>query len=204
VSSTATTVSSARRTTGTTAAIAASTLIILLASTVLFVRVIVEVVVVAPGIAREVVPPIALLLAVSAAVCLVLWRWSKRQRIEPPSHGNPTQMRAALVFGAVYALVLVAVAAARHYLGERGVYVAAAISGLTDLDAITLSSARLGERGVLATGTVWRAIVIALLSNLAFKTCVVLFLAGPPLARRVAILFSIPAAAAVALLLLLR
>jgi uncharacterized membrane protein (DUF4010 family) len=200
VSSTATTVSAARGTSGSAASVAAGTLIILLASTVVFVRVLVEVFAVAPRIAGAVAPPIAILFLTSVALCLVPWRHSKRERTESPALSNPTALRPALVFGALYAVVLVGVEAARHQLGAGGVYAAAALSGLTDMDAITLSSARLGARGALPTEVVWRSIVIAALSNLAFKAGAVAFLGGPALGRRVAALFAVVMLVGLALL----
>mgnify|MGYP000653397018 CR=1 FL=1 len=49
---------------------------------------------------------------------------------------------------------LLAVAAAREHLGEGGLYAVAAVSGLTDVDAITLSSAQLVRAGQLEKGDI--------------------------------------------------
>ena len=196
ISSTATTLSYARRTVSHPGQVTASTVVILLASTVVYVRVLVEVFAVAPRLFAPVAPPIAILLGVAILTCLALLRGARRVPLEAPEHGNPTELRPALLFGGLYALVLFAVEAARHLLGERGVFVAAGISGLTDMDAITLSLSRLGARGDLPEHTVWRAIVIALASNLIFKTALVAFLGGWTLGRRVGSLFGIQLAAA--------
>jgi uncharacterized membrane protein (DUF4010 family) len=61
--------------------------------------------------------------------------------------GNPAELVSALVFGGLYALVLLGAAAAQDYFGTRGLYSVAVISGLHDLDAITLSTARFMEQG---------------------------------------------------------
>jgi uncharacterized membrane protein (DUF4010 family) len=106
------------------------------------------------------------------------------------------------VFGALYGLVVLAVAAGKHWLGDRGIYVVAAVSGLTDMDAITLSTSRMAASGALATETTWRAIVIATIANLACKAGIVALLGGPALFRRIAVLFGIQASAGIALLLL--
>jgi uncharacterized membrane protein (DUF4010 family) len=200
VSSTATTVSFARRAAGARGPIAASAIVILLASTVVYVRVLIEVFVAAPSRAAAIAPPIAILLAAAIVLCFVQWRRTRREPIELPESRNPTELRAALMFGAMYGLVVLGVAAARHVLGDRGVYVAAGISGLTDMDAITLSTSRLADRGGLAPGIVWRAIVIAVLANLVFKGGTVWMLGGAALGRRIALLFAIQAAVGVALL----
>ena len=56
---------------------------------------------------------------------------------------NPTQLTSAVVFGVMYAGVLLALAVAKHYWNGRGLYAVAFLSGLTEMDAITLSTARL-------------------------------------------------------------
>ena len=47
------------------------------------------------------------------------------------------------------------------YFGDAGLYGVAAISGLTDVDAITLSVANLADAGRVETGAAWRAILLA-------------------------------------------
>ena len=53
--------------------------------------------------------------------------------------------------------------------GTRGLYLVSVVSGLTDVDAITLSVARLAGSGQIEAALGWRLIVVALLSNLVFK-----------------------------------
>ena len=73
--------------------------------------------------------------------------------------------------------------------GSRGLYVVALVSGLTDVDAITLSSLRLFNIGQLNEQQTVTAISIAILSNLAFKFGMVAFIGGWQLAKHVAIGF---------------
>ena len=63
------------------------------------------------------------------------------------------------MFGLLYALVLLGVAVARHHFGQAGLFTVAAISGLTDMDAITLSTANLVNSNHLDPGTAWRVIL---------------------------------------------
>ncbi|MFG0284318.1 MAG: DUF4010 domain-containing protein, partial [Phycisphaerales bacterium JB039] len=80
-------------------------------------------------------------------------------------------------FAALYAIMLLAVAWIQTTrLGDAGVYAVAALSGLTDMDAITLSVSRLAADGQMETGAAWRAIAIASVSNLVFKAGVVAWL----------------------------
>jgi uncharacterized membrane protein (DUF4010 family) len=114
---------------------------------------------------------------------------------------NPSELRIALVFGTLYGLIIFVIAAARDTYGDPGLYVIATISGLTDVDAITLSTANLIEAGRLDAESGWRAIVIASLSNLAFKGVLGSALGGLALLRYLAPLFLASIAAGTAVLL---
>jgi uncharacterized membrane protein (DUF4010 family) len=125
-----------------------------------------------------------------------------RRRLAPPGGrrrghagaGQPTELKSALVFGALFALILLATAWAQDTFGGAGLYAIAAISGIHDMDAITLSTSRLAQDGGAAPGTAWRAIVIAAISNMIFKTALAGSFGGWRLLRRVALVF-VPAAA---------
>jgi uncharacterized membrane protein (DUF4010 family) len=72
-------------------------------------------------------------------------------------------LKLALVFALLYAIVILAVAAGTDYFGGRGLYVVAGLSGLTDMDAITLSTARLVQIQRLEPDQAWRLILVALM-----------------------------------------
>ena len=59
--------------------------------------------------------------------------------LPPLALGNPLSLGFALQFGALLALVTLGVQAGNHWFGDRGVLAVAALSGLVDVDAITLS-----------------------------------------------------------------
>lgn len=185
VSSTATCVAASRFARGQETRAAAAALVVLLSSSVSIARVLVEMVVVnARDFARTGPPVAAFLLAFLAATALLYRRRSSEVlRLDPP--GNPAGMRPALVFGLLYLIILLAVAAAKEHAGTAGLYGIALLSGLTDVDAITLSTAGLVESGALPPDTGWRAILVAAMANLAFKGGVVAFLGGKPLFLRI-------------------
>lgn len=203
ISSTATTASYARRTVGTPKACALAVVVILIASCVLYARVLVEVAAVAPSAIATLAPPLGVMLAVFAVLCALAWlrRGSEAAHVPPPD--NPAELRPALYFALAYAAILLAVAAARHYFpSDRALYVVAGLSGLTDVDAITLSTARLVESGQLQSGTGWRLIVVASLTNLVFKAGIVTALGDRGLLRRIALWFGLGIAAGCGLLVL--
>jgi uncharacterized membrane protein (DUF4010 family) len=191
ISSTATTVSYARRTKETPESARLAALVIVIASAVVFGRVLVEMAVVAPSYLIYMGPPIAAMLGVAVLVSLVAWFFGRDRDAEPPEPGNPAELKSALVFGALYAGVLLAVAFARDRFGTAGLYTVAAISGLTDVDAITLSTSRLVAGGGLDPSTGWRAILLAGLSNLVFKAGIVAALGARALFGRIVLLFGL-------------
>jgi uncharacterized membrane protein (DUF4010 family) len=187
VSSTATTVSFARRAAAGEVGVPVAARIALIAAAMVYVRVLAEIAVVAPGLVGRAAGPLltmlALLLLLAAAGW---WREHGRGEEEVGEVSNPAQMRAALLFGALYALVLLATAWARQRFGSGGLYALAAISGLVDVNAITLSTARLGREGGVQADLVWRVVLLATLANMAFKGAVVGALGSWALARRLA------------------
>lgn len=102
--------------------------------------------------------------------------------------GTPDDFGTALKFG----LVLFGVVTLAHYatvwLGPEGLYSVAALSGLVDVDAVTLSVSRLGEGGV-SPDVAALAILIAVLVNSGVKVAYGLYLAGRGFALRLAPLF---------------
>ncbi len=101
-----------------------------------------------------------------------------------PEINNPTEIKTALTFGTLYALILVLSAWLKDIAGNQGLYLLALISGLTDVDAITLSALRLFGAAQLSTDQAVTTITLALLSNLVFKSGLIVVLGGSALARR--------------------
>jgi uncharacterized membrane protein (DUF4010 family) len=202
ISSTATTVSYARRTAKAPDASGMAALIIMVASTIVFVRLLIIIGAVSPGFLPAAAGPFGTILGVMGVVSIVYWRMTAREPAELPPQGNPSELKAALVFAALYAVVLLAVAAAKDQFGSRGLYVVSILSGLTDMDAITLSLGEMVQRQEVSPSAGWRLVMVAALSNLIFKAGTVAVLGSRQLLARVAVLFGISAAAGVAVILL--
>ena len=116
-----------------------------------------------------------------------------------PSVRHPMQMREALGFAAVYGLVSMGAGLAAARVGHSALYGLAALAGLTDLDAIALSSLRLFGSGELGGTQAVASLVIALSANMALKTVLVFSAGGQAFGRRCApALCTMAAAAALA------
>ncbi|MFH1572561.1 MAG: MgtC/SapB family protein, partial [Acidobacteriota bacterium] len=189
ISSTATTVSYSRQSARSPQLSRVAASVIMTASAVVLVRVMIEIAVVAPSFLAVASPPLLVMLAAFAALSAIAWRWGRAQKTEMPPQSNPSELKSALLFGLLYGVVVFAIAAAKDHLGERGLYLVAGLSGLTDMDAITLSVSQLVEAGRVGSSDGWRLILVAMISNLGFKGGTVILLGHRALASRVLSLY---------------
>lgn len=191
ISSTATTVTYARRTKQASQGIMLATIVIFIASMVSVIRVVSEIAFIAPRSLPEVLPPFAAFCLFMILLAAVSYFIKRSEEEKMPEQENPAHFKTALIFGLIYAAVTLATAFAKDKFGSSGVYGVAIISGLTDVDAITLSTSRLMHGGSLGANTGWRIIMVAVLSNLAFKAALTGFLGSMKLFVRVGLLFGL-------------
>lgn len=123
------------------------------------------------------------LLVGAGFVVPALVRPSPDQEKADPSH-SPLGLWSALKMTAAFQLVLIAIPLAERLWGTPGVLVSAALLGLTDMDALTLSMCRLAETD--GAGLAALAIAIGILSNTLLKLALTLVLGAGPFRRRVA------------------
>jgi uncharacterized membrane protein (DUF4010 family) len=95
---------------------------------------------------------------------------------------NPLDLSMAVKFGILYAVILFVAELARHYAGVSGLMAVSALSGVTHIDAIVLSVARMAKME-LDPNTASHAIVLAALSNTFFKGALIWVLGTPQLRR---------------------
>ncbi len=204
ISSTATTVSYSRQAKDNSLDKRIAAIVIIIASAVSYVRVLIAVGVVAQyEFFLHVLGPVVIMMGATLVPAVAIWYRDRGQPYAMPDQKNPTQMKSALVFGALYLLVLFALAAAKAFFGGGGLFLVAALSGLTEMDAITLSTARmsLSDPTVLVEG--WRLIVVAAMANMVSKAAIAGLLGGWRLLSQIALLFLIPLVGGVTLLVLL-
>lgn len=195
VSSTAVTLSFSQRSRTESNLAPVLALAILLAWTVMFFRVVIEVGVVNFSLAKSLVSGMALMGAVSLGICLILWRRGRStETAEVESGRNPFELGDAIKFGGLFAVVIFIASAAQAYFGDTGLYVAGALAGLTDVDAIALSMANLAQQDPASSAAAARTIVIAVISNTMVKCGMVIWLGAPTMRRTM-----IPITAALAL-----
>jgi uncharacterized membrane protein (DUF4010 family) len=191
ISSTATAVSFARRSRLAPSSVRAASTVIMISTTVSLVRVAIEMAVVGHVAMLKAVVPLAVLISAGLFLCVFEWFGARKEAEAISQQTNPTELRSALVFGTLYAIILFAVAATKVHFERTGLFVVAALSGLTDMDAITLSTSRMVSAGRLTADTGWRVIISAVMANLIFKAALVAMLGYRTLFIRVAVLFGI-------------
>lgn len=193
ISSTATTVSYARKTKEVSTINKLAAFVITAASAIALMRVLVEIGVVIPEKLPELALPLISVFVLMALICVVLFYIISKNEGDDkmPEPENPAQFKSALIFGLLYGGILLAVAFTNQEFGDEALYVVAIISGLTDVDAITLSLAQMMKTEGLNTSTGWRLILLATLSNLLFKGIMAAVLGTRQLAKWIGVSFGI-------------
>jgi uncharacterized membrane protein (DUF4010 family) len=172
-SSTAATLAFSRQSKDNDGAPAAQMLAIgtLIAWAVMFARVMVISFAVYPALLRELaVPMTAMGLACLASAGVLLWRQrsgAASSKAGEIAVSTPFTLTQAAKFGLLFAAILLVVKIVSDLDLPGGLYVVAALAGLTDVDAISLSMAQHARGGAMLVATI--AIVIATLANTAVK-----------------------------------
>jgi len=112
----------------------------------------------------------------ASAAMLTGWLWSRipdlectnsERKLDP---GNPLELRAALLFAALFVSMVILTHLAITYLGQRGVYALGGIMGLADVDPFILGIAQTAGHGLaVKVGAI--AITVAAISNNFAKAC---------------------------------
>ena len=84
------------------------------------------------------------------------------------------ESKVEFLFGVLFVVILLVSRTAQIYFGDVGIYVSSLVSGLADVDAITLSMSELSRSGALDLTIAGRAIVLAAMANTVAKGSIVL------------------------------
>jgi uncharacterized membrane protein (DUF4010 family) len=197
-SSTAVTVSyarMARRGAGDPALLGAG---IALAAGTMAVRLLVVVGAVEGALVPRIAAPLALLAFVPVAAALLVARRSARSTHPAElTLRNPLDLESALAFGALLSVIFLLVRGAQAWLGSAGIYAVAALSGVADVDAVSLSLAR-SAGGRVSLDVAARGILLAAFVNTAVKGILAGLIGGRALALRCAPILAVALVAGVA------
>jgi uncharacterized membrane protein (DUF4010 family) len=142
---------------------------ILLAGLVMMARVAGVTLVLNPALAARIMVPLAIAAAIQGLGALVL-AWERPEAGHPQLViDNPLGISRALRLGAIIVVVMLASGYLRSSFSSSGILVVAAVSGIVDADAITISMSRLAGSG-LDPGIAANAILVGVAANTLAKT----------------------------------
>lgn len=192
-SSTATTLSMAKLSRSQPGLSGDCTLAVVLACTVMLWRVQILILAISPPLAIALVPDFILMSVPGAVFALrQIFRRSPGDT-GPDEYKNPLSLRVALQFGALYAVVVFVVKLAAATFGNAGLLVASFLSGLTDLDAISLTLSNLFRNSGIPIVPAVQGIVLASVANSLMKAVLAASLGSPALRRSAATLLTLTA-----------
>ena len=146
----------------------------LIANSILFPRMLLVVAAVSPTLAIAASPAFAAMMLAGFAAAIFLARApankEEGREVAPSTFRNPFSIRPALRFGVVFAVVLLITRVAKNYAGYSGQMVVSAISGLVDVDAISLTLAGFVQAGTSAARDAVIGMTLAAGVNAIFKS----------------------------------
>jgi uncharacterized membrane protein (DUF4010 family) len=158
---------------------------ILTACATMFVRTLLLTSILNPGLFQVMIPSLSLMNMFTYLLAFLLWKCSQHNQ---DSHEvkleNPFQLGMAIKFGAFLVIILFLAKILKIYAGDIGTYFLAAVSGIADVDPITLSMAQMSKDG-LAIDIAARAILIAVSVNSIFKSIVAIVIGDRALGLKV-------------------
>ncbi|PLX31007.1 MAG: hypothetical protein C0600_06735 [Ignavibacteria bacterium] len=155
---------------------------IVLACTIMYPRILIEIAVVNRSLLAYMWPFLAILTASGVLASLLLLFGRRKQTTTEVDLKNPFELMSAIKFGLIFALIIFVSKAAEMYMGSSGVFLAAGLAGLTDVDAITLSMANLSKSTITET-TASISILIAVVVNTIVKAGIAFSLGAPSLRK---------------------
>lgn len=185
VSSTAVTLRFARKSRAEPAASPGLALGVIGACTVLIVRVLVITTILRPAVTVALIPFLAPAFVVGATVYLLAARRGDNVDESVPTSKSPLELGEAIKLAVAFQVVLLLIPFVQQWWGSSAVVASAAVLGLTDVDALTLSMSRLSGADAVALGAL--GIAVGVLANTILKLGVSVALGGPKF-RRVAAL----------------
>jgi uncharacterized membrane protein (DUF4010 family) len=174
-------------------------LAVVAACTVMLPRVLIAIGIVNRTLAITLIVPFVIMAL--PGVVYAAWVWLRRhptaQEGDAPELGNPLSLSTAIKFAVLYSGIAFLVTVVREQGWTQGMLPLSFVSGLTDMDAISLSIARdLGpEKAAVAMAT--QAVILAAISNTLLKAGMAIALGSPGLKVRIGIVLGATAAVGV-------
>lgn len=149
---------------------------ILLSCGTMFPRLLVVLSVINPNLIEQIALPVGVMMLAMYLPCWWLWKMAPNASVsQSETKTNPLALGSALFFGIVLALIMLLSHALSEWFGHVGVLVLAALSGITDVDAISLTLARQSTSVLPASVAAMGIIIAASVNTLVKMSMVIVF-----------------------------
>ncbi len=150
----------------------------IIAASIMFVRVIFEVAVVNSSLLKGLFFPMISMAITGLGIAFIFYKRKKggKKKAKEIEIEQPFALKPALKFGLLFLLVLLVSKITQLIFGKVGIYATSILSGLADVDAITLSMASLSKTGGISNFVATTAIFLATVSNTLVKAGMIYFL----------------------------
>ena len=191
VSSTAVTLSMSKESQGKTK-VSPYILATIIAMSIMFIRIIFEVAVLNPILLVKLFLPLIVMFGVGILFSFYFLRKKEgKQQVKEIKFKQPFALGPAVKFGFLFLLVLLVSKVGQIVFGSLGIYGASILSGLADVDAITLSMSSLSKAGEISSVVASTSILFAAISNTLVKMGIAFFLGSKKYGRTIVGVFSI-------------
>jgi len=166
---------------------------VIIASSAMFFRIIAEVAVVSSQLLNTLYIPMLTMGVAGLSGTFYFWITEKKQRPDVEEKlcevKNPFQLWPAIQFGLFFVGISFVTQWAKAMFGDQGIYLTSLVSGVMDVDAITLSMANLHQTGQVAPNIAVVAITIAAMTNTVVKAGIFLLLGARQVGIRILAVF---------------
>ncbi len=160
---------------------------ILAACGTMFPRILLIATIINPALFLPLLWPLTLATTLTYLAAFLFWRKSPTNHTTGTSQlSNPFQFGMALRFTTLLVVILLLAKGLQNWYGDTGLYMLAAVSGLSDVDAITLSVSRMSQMDITQNIAV-TAIFIAAVTNTLIKSALSIYIGGLALGLRVSL-----------------
>lgn len=152
-------------------------------------RLLLQITVINSSLAKQLAIPLTILGLTPILIALIfIWRGIKEKNQEVPiTLSNPVELGLAVQYALILIVLSLLIKAGEQWFGETGVYLVSALSGLADVDAVSISLARAVNQN-MSLSVAKISIFIAVFMNTLVKVALTRFIGGKELARWCAVI----------------
>jgi len=174
---------------------------VILANGMMFLRILIEVFILNRELFQRIVITLLILILITLVFSYFLLKKARKVKSKI-NLGSPFTLRPALKFGLLFATIIALVKIADIYFASKGVYFISFISGIANVDAITVSLSQLAKSSI-SLETAEHGIIIAALTNIAVKGGIAMWFGNREFGKSVLGIFAFLVMVGIALVLLI-